>query len=64
MGLTGERGVQTEGKTTTQHHCWVSVDCGVLKHGSPKDRTENKRKEAAPEAQTYGYGSLRHATPY
>lgn len=49
MGLTGEQGAQTEGKTTTQHHCWVSVACVVLKHCSPKDKKDrSKHKETPP----------------
>lgn len=48
MGLTGEQGAQTEGKTTTQHHCWVSVDCVVLKHCSPKDKKDRSKHKETP----------------
>lgn len=45
MGLTGERGVQTEGKADTQHHCQITVDSLVLKHHSPTERIKEDRKQ-------------------
>lgn len=38
MGLTGERGAQTEGKAATQHHCQITADSFVLKHHSPREK--------------------------
>lgn len=43
MGLTGERGAQTEGKAATQHHCQITVDSFVLKHHSPAERMNKDR---------------------
>lgn len=54
MSLTRERGAQTEGKATTQHHCQASVDSFELRHHSPreemnKDRNRDKLDEKEEE---------------
>lgn len=50
MGLTGERGAQTEGKAATQHHCQITVDFSVSKHRSPKEKMdENRNREEGGE---------------
>lgn len=43
MSLTRERGAQTEGKATTQHHCPASVDSFELRHHSPREETNKDR---------------------
>lgn len=43
MGLTGERGAQTEGKAATQHHCQITVDSFLPKHHSPREKTNRDR---------------------
>lgn len=43
MGLTGERGAQTEGKAATQHHSQITVDSFLLKHHSPTERMKEDR---------------------
>lgn len=41
MGLTGERGAQTEGMAATQHHYQITVDGSpALKHHSPIETEE------------------------
>lgn len=43
MGLTGERGAQTDGQAATQHHCQITVDSFVLKRHSPGERMREDR---------------------
>lgn len=45
MGLTGERGAQTEGKADTQHHCQITVGSFALKHHSPRGRMKEERNK-------------------
>lgn len=55
MGLTAERGAQTEREAATQHHCEITAESLALKHHSPgeqkdKDR-ERERGEGKGEAE-------------
>lgn len=45
MGLTGERGAQTEVKAAPQHHCQITVDLFVLKHHSPRERVDDDKEK-------------------
>lgn len=45
MGLTGERGAQTEGKAATQHPCQITVDSFVLERHSPGESRDRVGKK-------------------